>query len=172
MSVEADEIWAILREVASEQKALQREVKEVNKNIGRLTNRLGEFVEEAVRPSAVRLFRDRGIDIHEVQQNVSAKRDGEALEIDLLVVNNEDVVVIECKSNLSIDDVNEQLERLEKVKRLLPRYKDCRILGAVAGMVIPDNVATYAIRKGLYVIGQSGEHLELRNDISFAAKVW
>ena len=172
MSVEADEIWAILREVASEQKALQREVKEVNKNIGRLTNRLGEFVDEAVRPSAVRLFRERGIDIHEVQQNVSAKRDGEALEIDLLVVNNEDVVVIECKSNLSIDDVNEQLERLEKVKRLLPRYKDCRILGAVAGMVIPDNVATYAIRKGLYVIGQNGEHLELRNDISFAAKVW
>ena len=172
MSVEADEIWAILREVASEQKALQREVKEVNKNIGRLTNRLGEFVDEAVRPSAVRLFRERGIDIHEVQQNVSAKRDGEALEIDLLVVNNEDVVVIECKSNLSVDDVNEQLERLEKVKRLLPRYKDCRILGAVAGMVIPDNVATYAIRKGLYVIGQNGEHLELRNDISFAAKVW
>ena len=153
-------------------KKLSVDVKEVNKSVGRLTNRLGEFVEEAVRPSAVRLFRERGIDIHEVQQNVSAKRDGEALEIDLLVVNNEDVVVIECKSNLSIDDVNEQLERLEKVKRLLPRYKACRILGAVAGMVIPDNVATYAIRKGLYVIGQNGEHLELRNDISFAAKVW
>ncbi len=172
MSVEADEIWAILREIAHEQKALQREVKEVNRSIGRLTNRLGEFVEEAVRPSAVRLFRERGIDIHEVQQNITAKRDGEALEIDLLVVNYEDVVVIECKSNLSIDDVNEQLERLEKVKRLLPRYKDCRVLGAVAGMVIVDNVAMYAIRKGLYVIGQNGEHLELRNDMSFAAKVW
>ncbi|MEI7841382.1 MAG: DUF3782 domain-containing protein [Methylococcaceae bacterium] len=200
MSAVADEIWAILRgisetnrelseshkEFKQEQKALQAaqketdrilkklsvDVKEVNKSVGRLTNRLGEFVEEAVRPSAVRLFRERGIDIHEVQQNVTAKRDGEALEIDLLVVNNEDVVVIECKSNLSIDDVNEQLERLEKVKRLLPRYKDCRILGAVAGMVIPDNVATYAIRKGLYVIGQNGEHLELRNDVSFAAKIW
>jgi len=200
MSAVADEIWAILRgisetnrelseshkEFKQEQKALQAaqketdrilkklsvDVKEVNKSVGRLTNRLGEFVEEAVRPSAVRLFRERGIDIHEVQQNVTAKRDGEALEIDLLVVNNEDIVVIECKSNLSIDDVNEQLERLEKVKRLLPRYKDCRILGAVAGMVIPDNVATYAIRKGLYVIGQNGEHLELRNDVSFAAKIW
>ena len=200
MSAVADEIWAILRgisetnrelseshkEFKQEQKALQAaqketdrilkklsvDVKEVNKSVGRLTNRLGEFVEEAVRPSAVRLFRERGIDIHEVQQNVTAKRDGEALEIDLLVVNNEDVVVIECKSNLSIDDVNEQLERLEKVKRLLPRYKDCRILGAVAGMVIPDTVATYAIRKGLYVIGQNGEHLELRNDVSFAAKIW
>jgi len=179
MSAVADEIWGILRGLAAsheefkaEQKVLQREIKEVNKSIGRLTNRLGEFVEEAVRPSAVRLFRERGIDIHEVQQNVSANRHGEGLEIDLLVVNNEDVVVIECKSNLSIDDVNEQLERLEKVKRLLPRYKDCRILGAVAGMVIPDNVASYAIRKGLYVIGQNGEHLEFRNEESFSAKIW
>jgi hypothetical protein len=154
------------------QRETAREIKAVNTSVGRLTNRLGEFVEEAVRPSAVKLFRERGIDIHEVQQNVSANRDGEGLEIDLLVVNNKDVVVIECKSNLSIDDVNEHLERLEKVKRLLPDHKDKRISGAVAGMVIPANVAVYAIRKGLYVIGQNGEHLELRNDVSFAAKIW
>jgi len=162
----------ILKDLQATQKETSREIKEVNKSVGRLTNRLGEFVEEAVRPSAVKLFRARGIDIHEVQQNVSANRDGEGLEIDLLVVNNKDVVVIECKSNLSIDDVNEHLERLEKVKRLLPDHKDKRISGAVAGMVIPANVAAYAIKKGLYVIGQNGEHLELRNDESFAAKVW
>jgi hypothetical protein len=193
MSAVADEIWDILRGLAKSHeefkggqlalqaaqketdrilKKLSVDVKEVNKSVGRLTNRLGEFVEEAVRPSAVRLFRERGIDIHEVQQNISANRDGEGLEIDLLVVNNKDVVVIECKSNLSIDDVNEHLERLEKVKRLLPDHKDKRISGAVAGMVIPANVATYAIKKGLYVIGQNGEHLELRNDMSFAAKIW
>ena len=100
------------------------------------------------------------------------KRDGEGLEIDLLVVNDKDTVAIECKSNLSIDDVNEHLERLEKIKRLIPRYKDNRILGAVAGMVIPANVAGYAIRKGLYVMGQNGEQLELQNDASFKAKVW
>jgi hypothetical protein len=82
------------------------------------------------------------------------------------------VVVIECKSNLSVDDVNDHLERLEKVKRLLPRYNNCKVLGAVAGMVIPDNVATYAIKKGLYVIGQNGDHLELRNEQSFTPKAW
>jgi hypothetical protein len=182
----ADDIWAILREVAQSQKEFkdaqkqlqdaqkqtEREIKAVNVSIGRLINRLGEFVEEAVRPSAVRLFRERGIDVHEVQQNITAKRDGEGLEIDLLVINDKDLVVIECKSNLSLDDVNDHLARLEKIKRLMPRYKECRVSGAVAGMVIPDNVATYAIRKGLYVIGQNGEHLELRNDAVFVAKVW
>ncbi len=201
MSAVADEIWGILREVAKEQKEnslkigelreaqkeAAREIKEIqretareikavndatNKSIGRLTNRLGEFVEEAVRPAAVRLFRERGIDVHEVHQNISSKRDGEGIEIDLLVVNNNDVIVIECKSNLSNIDVNEHLQRLEKVNRLLPDYKNKQIFGAVAGMVIPANVAAYAIIKGLYVIGQNGDHLELRNQEEFVAKIW
>jgi hypothetical protein len=197
MSVEANEIWDILKEnslqigrlqsaqletdrilkelsaeIKETQKITAREIKAVNTSIGRLSNRLGEFVEEAVRPSAVRLFRERGIDVHEVHQNVTSDREGFAFEIDLLVVNNQDVVTIECKSNLSIDDVNEHLERLEKIKRFLPDHVNKRISGAVAGMVIPANVATYAIKKGLYVIGQNGEHLELRNEKSFTAKTW
>ncbi|MCX7095550.1 MAG: DUF3782 domain-containing protein [Methylobacter sp.] len=172
MSAVADEIWEILRGIAQAQKETDREIKAVNASIGRLTNRLGEFVEEAVRPAAVKLFRERGIDVHEVHQNITAKREGDGLEIDLLVVNNNDVVAIECKSNLSIDDVNDHLKRLEKIKRLLPDHKEKRISGAVAGRVIPENVAIYAIKKGLYVIGQNGEHLELRNDMSFTAKIW
>ena len=197
MSVEANEIWDILKEnslqigrlqsaqletdrilkelsaeIKETQKITAREIKAVNTSIGRLSNRLGEFVEEALRPSAVRLFRERGIDVHEVHQNVTSDREGSAFEIDLLVVNNQDVVAIECKSNLSIDDVNEHLERLEKIKRFLPDHVNKRISGAVAGMVIPANVASYAIKKGLYVIGQNGEHLELRNEKSFTAKTW
>lgn len=154
------------------QKEMALSIKAVNTAIGKLGNRLGEFVEEAVRPSAVRLFRECGIDVHEVQQNIVAKRNGETLELDLLVINDKDAVAIECKSHLSIDDVNEHIARLEKIKRLLPRYKDNRMLGAVAGMVIPENVALYAIRKGLYVIGQNGDHLELRNESVFIPKIW
>ena len=160
------------KELQAAQKITDREVKAASISIGRLGNRLGEFVQEAVRPSAVRLFRERGIDVHEVQQNITAKRDGEELEIDLLVINDNDMIVIECKSNLGLDDVNDHLSRLEKIKRLMPRYKDYRISGAVAGMVIPGNIAAYAIRKGLYVIGQNGDHLELRNESVFTAKVW
>ena len=88
-----------------------REIKAVTASVGRLGNRLGEFVEEAVRPAAVRLFQQCGIDVHEVQQNISVKRDGEGLEIDLLVVNDKDTIAIECKSNLSIDDVNKVISK-------------------------------------------------------------
>lgn len=196
----ADDIWAILRELAQSQKETDRKfqetdkkfqdtdrkfqdtdrkfqdtdrkIKEVTTSIGKLGNRLGDFIEDAVRPAAVRLFRECGIDVHEVHGNVQAKRDNEGIEVDLLVVNDTDVVAIECKSNLSVDDVQDHLEQLDKLKRLLPTYADKRVMGAVAAMVIPDNVALYAYRKGLYVIGQSGDHLEVRNNESFRPKVW
>lgn len=186
MTTTADDVWRILRELAESQKETDRKfqetreqfkdtdrrLKEVTANIGKLGNRLGEFVEEAVRPAAVRLFRERGVEVHEVHQNISSKRGDEAFELDLLVVNDQEVVAIECKSNLGLNDVNEHLKRLAKLKRLLPDYANKRVYGGVAAMVIPDNVAQYAYRKGLYVIGQNGEHLEIRNDGQFVAGVW
>ena len=193
MNAAAEEIWAILREVAQSQKETDlkmketdrkmqetdrkmqetdQKIKEMTASIGRLGNKLGDFVEEMVRPAAVRLFREQGIDVHEVHRGVSSKRNGEGIEVDLLVVNDNDVVAIECKSTLSIDDVNEHVIRLEKLKRLLPTYKDKRAMGAVTGMVIPDNVAAYAYKQGFYVIAQSGDHLLIRNGEDFRPRVW
>lgn len=149
-----------------------RKIKEVTTSIGRLGNKLGDFVEEMVRPAAVRLFQERGITVHEVHQNVTARRAEGAIEVDLLVVNDGDAVAIECKSTLGVDDINEHLARLGKLKQLLPTYANKRVLGAVTGMVIPDNVAQYAYRNGLYVIGQTGDHLQIRNDAEFCPRVW
>jgi hypothetical protein len=172
-SKENDRKWQEMREEMRQlSKETDKRINKVSADLGRLGNRLGDFIEEMVYPAAVRLFQERGIDIHEVQRNVSAKRNGEGIEIDLLVVNDGDVVAIECKSNLSIDDINEHLERLEKLKRVLPAYINKNLMGAVTGMVIPENVAQYAYKKGLFVIGQTGEQLFIRNDDKFKAKIW
>ena len=160
------------RKFQETERVLREKLDRVTNAIGRLGNRLGDFIEDAVRPAAVRLFRERGIEVHEVHQQVSAARGGEGIEVDLLVVNDQDAIAIECKSLLSVDDVNEHRERLAKLKRLLPAYASKRMLGAVAAMVIPDEVATYAMRQGFFVIGQSGEQLVIRNDPSFQPKGW
>ncbi len=167
--IEFEESKRMMRESSM---ATDRKIKEVSASIGRLGNRLGDFIEDAVRPAAVRLFQGRGIVVHEVQQNVTVQRGEEGLEIDLMVVNDSEAVAVECKSNLKIDDVNEHLDRLAKLKRLLPRYASFKVMGAVAAMVIPDNVASYAASKGLFVIGQSGEDMAIRNDEDFTPAVW
>ena len=164
--------WETSQETDRKFQETSREIKVVNESIGRLGNRLGDFVEEMVRPAAVRLFREQGIDVHEVHRGVEASRDGDDIEIDLLVVNTTDLVAVECKSLLSIDDVNQHLTNLNKLKRMLPTYAEKRVMGGVAAMVLPDNVGRYAYRHGLFVIAQSGDHLLIRNDEKFKPHVW
>ncbi|MDG2990995.1 hypothetical protein L3556_08660 [Candidatus Synechococcus calcipolaris G9] len=135
-------------------------------------NRLGEFVELQVRPAAVRLFQERGIDVHELHADISVNRPEGAIEIDLLVVNETDVILIEVKSKLSQTDVDEHLERLAKFKDLMPRYRQMNAMAAVAAMVIPADVALYAYRQGLFVLAQSGDNIVILNDDKFQPKTW
>lgn len=201
MATTADDVWRLLGELVEAQKETDRRFQEterlmreqrqesdrrfqeterllkeqsqrVDKQLGKLGNRLGEFVEWQIRPAVVRLFKERGLDVHELYSGVSAQRPEGGLEIDLLVVNNTEAVLIEVKSKLTQSDVDEHLERLEKFKRLMPRYQNLKALGAVAGMVVPDDIALYAYRQGLFVLAQSGDNVIILNDPQFQPKAW
>ncbi|WP_008312476.1 DUF1626 domain-containing protein [Leptolyngbya sp. PCC 6406] len=149
-----------------------RRMKQLQQELGKLGNRLGEFVEWQVRPAVVKLFQERGIEVHEMMPEVSIQRGGEAFEVDLLVVNTTEAILVEVKSKLSQGDVDEHLERLAKFKRLMPRYSDVEAMGAVAGMVVPTEVARYAYRRGLFVLAQSGETVMVLNDEHFQPRKW
>ncbi|MBE9174974.1 hypothetical protein IQ225_06055 [Synechocystis salina LEGE 06155] len=201
MATTADEVWQLLGELIASQKETERllqeskletdrrireterllkeqsqktdeQIRAVNKELGELGNRLGEFVEWQVRPAAVKLFRERGIAVRELSRDVSVDNGEEGIEVDLLVVDTTQAVAIEVKSKLTQRDVDEHLERLGKFKRLLPRYQNIQLLGAVAAMVAPLEVTRYAYRQGLFVITQSGEDLVILNDAKFQPKAW
>ena len=193
MATVQEEVWEILRKLAlsseetnrrmqetdrhmqetdRQMKETDRKLKEVTKAIGRLGNRLGEFVEEMVRPAVVRLFQQRGIAVHQVSRGVYAERDGDAMEIDLLVVNNLDAVLVEVKSELKADDVKDHVSRLERFKKLCPQYAGFRVMGAVAAMVVPEDAARFAYRQGLFVLVQSGDSMTVGNDEDFTPGVW
>jgi hypothetical protein len=160
------------RRMAQTDQDLRRSFKELNRQIGRLGNRLGEFVEGVVRPGLVRLFRERGIEVHGTLRDVGGSRDGVALQVDLLVVNDTDAVAVEVKSRLGERDVDEHVERLGKLKLVFPVFACKRLLGAVGAMVIPDGAARYAEERGLFVIGQSGEDAVLLNSEGFVPRAW
>lgn len=199
-STTLDDVWALFREVAEAQKETDRkfqetdrkfqetarrfeetdhkfretdqQIKQLGKKIGDLGNRLGEFVEGLVKPAVVRLFRERGIEVHEVHADIAVNRHDEGIQIDLLAVNDAEAVLVEVKSKLAQADVDEHLERLAKFKRMLPRYGDVRAMGAVASMVMPPDVARYAYRQGLFVLAQTGESVAILNDDRFLPVAW
>jgi hypothetical protein len=144
----------------------------LSRRFGDLGNRLGEFVEAMVEPALVDLFRARGLDVSEVHRRVTSRRAGEAIEIDLLVVDGDTAVAVECKSRLTREEVERHVERMNKFKRLLPKYADMRVHGAVAGMVVDEDAIEAAQAAGLWVLAQSGETVALKNDPGFAPRVW
>ncbi|MFO7145084.1 hypothetical protein B9T16_28350 [Arthrospira sp. PCC 8006] len=154
------------------ERIIKQQNEKLNQELGKLGNRLGEFVEWQVRPAVVQLFQKRGIAVNEFHGDLSVKRFGEALEIDLLVVNSDQAILVEVKSKLSQTDIDEHLERLEKFKRLMPRYSDVKAMGAVAGMVVPEEVARYGYRRGLFVLAQSGDSVVILNDDKFRPRQW
>lgn len=40
------------------------------------------------------------------------------------------------------------------------------------GMIVPDDIGSYAYRKGFYVLAQSGENMVILNDNKFQPRVW
>ncbi len=149
-----------------------RQIAKLGKQIGGLGNRLGEFAEGVVRPGLVRLFRERGLDVHRALHDVGGNKNGVALQVDILVANDVDAVAVEVKSKLASEDVDEHVERLGKFKTLFPEFASKHLLGAMAAMVIPDDAAAYAEKKGLFVIGQRGDDAVLLNSEGFEPRVW
>ncbi len=120
---------------------LKRTVERTSKAVDSLTTRWGRFVEELVEPAVLRLFQEKGIDIKEVYPRARVKRQGIAMEIDILAVDDTDLVVVECKSRLSKDDVDEFIEKLTRFKIAFPHYQNYRAYGAVAGIEINEGIS-------------------------------
>ncbi|MBC1191558.1 DUF3782 domain-containing protein [Microcystis aeruginosa BLCCF108] len=151
---------------------LKRTVERTSKAVDSLTTRWGRFVEELVEPAVLRLFQEKGIDIKEVYPRARVKRQGIAMEIDILGVDDTDLVVVECKSRLSQDDVDEFIEKLTRFKIAFPHYQNYRAYGAVAGIEINEGIDRYAYRKGLFVIKPSGDTVAIINDADFQPNTW
>jgi len=162
------------RELKEYARAAERRSKELDKRLGALGNRLGEFVEDMVAPGIKRLFHACGIVLRTVSRDVSTSNPALnlATQIDLFAIDGDCCVLIEVKSKFSIDDVNEHIERMEKFKPLFPEYADKKAFGAVAAMVMPEDVARYAYRQGFFVLAQQGESVVILNDDKFTPTAW
>ena len=78
------------------------------------------------------------------------------------------IIVVEVKTTLTVDDVREFLEALDSFLDFFPRYKGCTIYGAVAGVHIAEKADRFAYKSGLFVLGLGKEGLvRIQNDDKF-----
>jgi hypothetical protein len=155
-----ESVWALVKEVAENQKETDRQMKEYNKRFGEFTRRFGEVVEYMVAPNLREKFRELGYDFPRAIPNhdFSDHTNNIYFEVDVMLENGDKALLVEVKTKLTSENVNDHIERLEKMRKYADLHGDKRTFwGAVAGVVMTENVKDYALKQGFFVIEPSGE---------------
>ena len=160
------------RQLKEQSQETDRKIREVNKQIGDLGGKWGRFVENLVAPACESIFLKRNIPVHQVSQRVKKRFDGQTLEIDVLVTNEDHVLVVEVKSSLGVNDVKELVGDLNIFRQFFPEYTHKKLYGAVAGIDIEEGADKYAYRQGLFVLAQAGETVAILNNDDFQPRSW
>ncbi len=143
-------------------------VESIRKLEGQFSNQWGRLIEALVQPGVLRLFQERGHDVRRLHQRSTVQMNGSTMEIDIILEDQTEVIPVEVKTTLSVEDVNDFLDDLAVFTDFFPLYRAMRVYGAVAGLNIPADVARYAYRRGLFVVSITGTNMvKILNDEHF-----
>jgi hypothetical protein len=188
-----DDVWAAMREIQelhketeqaiketqqahkeTEQavKEAQTAIKETQRNINGLSNTLGSLVEHIMTPGLPRKFREFGFTFDRVTTVKWAVEGSIYTQIDGLLENGSQAMVVEVKTTLRHENVDEHLERMEKVRIYADEHGDRRqFLGAIAATITDESTRKYALKNGFFMIEPSGEDVKVTEPIS-GPKIW
>ena len=199
MSIEAEEIWAILREVAQSQKETNhqfketdrrfketahqfketdhqfketdRKIKELGKQIGGLGKKFGSFTEGLALPSMSKILRQR-FKMEVVSPSVRVSKNGVELEIDVLAYANSQInaaYVVEVKSHLREEAISQLQNTLSKFKSLFPEHKDKTVYGIIAAVDMTEALKQCVLNAGFYVARIHDDTFSLETPADFTA---
>ena len=120
----------------------------------------------------IKLLKERGIEVEQTLQRVRGNKDGENYEYDILAVNGREMVIVEVKTTLRVDDVNDFHEKLWKAKRYLPEYHDKKIYGGMAFITAEGASERMAEKLGFFVIRATGNSSSIVNKADFEPKAF
>jgi len=156
-------------------------IKETDRIVRNLTNKVkesekrwGKFVEALVEGKLVEMLNEKGIPVNLTLQRIKRKHkdDDYDYEIDLIAKNGNEIVVVEVKTTLGIEDVQHFIDKLTIFKEVISEFKENKVFGAVAYIQQDSEAQKYAAKKGLLVIKAVGESAKIENRSNFKPKEW
>ena len=170
------EIEQLQKETALQMKETDRQMKETDRKMGRLTNRFGELIEHLVAPGLREKFRALGYSFENIGQRYSIENmaTGQSVaEIDVWLANGAYCMAVEVKSSPTTEDVAEHVDRLKNIRAHFDVVGDKRkIIGAMAGAVFSKESRDFALKKGFFVLAQSGDTVLVDVPEGFKPREW
>lgn len=158
------------KEIKEGQKKFETELKqwrlEWGKKWGDLANKMGTLVEDIIRPGtrpAIRKF----FKCHNIDISIYHERsfDGQNYELDLLALSKDKAFIVEAKTTVRIDDINNMMEKkLPDFHKFFPEYKHFELIPIITSIHIPESLIRYATKKNVYaMIWKEYEYLDIVN---------
>ena len=164
------------RQMQETRKLLERQGRETDLRLRKLdelfNGQWGKLMESLVEGDLVKLLAKRGMAVDHTINNPKKNYGPRRWEFDILAVDGREVVVVEVKTTLKVDDVDYFVERLHDFPELMPEYADRRVYGAVAYLKSHESVNVHAARQGLFVIRATGSSASITNDAEFAPRAF
>ena len=133
----------------------------------------GKLMEALVDGDLIELLNGRGIEVDHTMTNVVKRSGGQRRrEVDILALNGDEVVAVEVKTTLKVRDVDRYLSVLEGFGKVLPKYRDRKVYGAVAYLRADESSDEYAEGRGLFVIRATGSSASITNPEDFTPRVF
>jgi len=173
-----ESVWASIQELHESQKETDRQLKETERlmkesdlrqekknaefyeKLGHLTNLFGDLTEGMIAPKICEKFNEFGFNFLKAGPNprYTDRANDLSFEVDIMLENSDKAMLIEVKTKLTEERIDKHIQRLEKMRKYANLHGDKRtFLGAVAGIVVTDEIKKYALSKGFYFIEYAGE---------------
>ena len=173
-----EKVWLMFQETDKKFKETDEQFKKSERAFTKRMNQLeelftgqwGKLVESLVDGKIVQLLREKGVDVH--QTTTRLVDPDRLMEVDILAINETEAVVVEVKTTLKIDKVDDFVVKLQRFKSVFKKFSDMKIYGAMAFLRDDTGSARYAEKQGLFVIKATGDSAKIINRKAFIPVEW
>jgi len=148
-------------------KETDRKIRELDRLF---TSQWGKLVESLVEGDLIKLLKERDIQVESIVLRRKGNKNGQNYEFGLIAINGTEMVIVEVKTTLRPDDIDEFNKKLWNAKTYMPEYHDKIIYGAVAFITADGSSDRMAPNKGFFVIKATGSSSSIVNEPGFKPK--
>ena len=158
-----DEKWA------AERKEAEKKMKKLE-NL--FTSQWGKLMESLVKGDLIRLLNERSIHVNDIAKEREKHIGGETYEFDIIAIDGHEVVAVEVKTTMRLEDVMDFAEKMGKFKKIFPAYANDNVYGAMAYLKEDEGAARKAEKCGFFVIRATGSSASIINPREFVPKLF
>jgi len=160
------ELKDLVASLAVSSKETDRQIAEISKKMGGISDNMGYHAEQFFQRVFEKKLKFGNVKYDEMVPNLCHRDKNGEIEFDIALINGDSIALIEVKSRIHPDFVNEFAEtRVKKFRKFFPHYKNYKVYLGIAGFSFCEEVIHRASQYGIGIIGQKGDSVEVKGKL-------